>query len=199
MNDSDPPKAVGPAAVLAPGYGASAEQAILRAMAQRLAAVGITAQAIAFSRARPGGDFAAELDDLRRARAALEARRHTRVALVGRSFGGRMCTRLAALEPPPALVVLGHPISPSARPRPDDEAALAAVTCPTLIVQGERDRLGPLEVLQRIAQHNSAVELYILRGVGHQFGPRQAEGLEYAARWLSDVLGKSPHASRRGA
>jgi uncharacterized protein len=146
------------------------------------------ARTMAFSRPRPGGDFTPELDDLRRVRDGLQTQGHARVALIGRSFGGRMCARLAALEPPPALVVLGHPISPPGRPRPDDEDALAAARCPTLIVQGERDRLGPLEVLQRIAQHNSAIELYVLRGVGHQFGPRQAEGLEYAARWLADLF-----------
>ena len=60
--------------------------------------------------------------------------------------------------------------------------------CPTLIVQGERDRLGPLNVLQRIAAANPLIELYVLRGVGHQFGPRQAEGLERAATWLLERL-----------
>jgi predicted alpha/beta-hydrolase family hydrolase len=153
-------------------------------MAARLAAHEIASTAISFSRARPSGDYAAELDDLRRARDQLRTDGAQRVALVGRSFGGRMCTRLAAIEPPVALVVLGHPISPPGRPRPDDEAALAAVRCPTLIVQGERDSLGPLAVLQRIAAANPAIELYVLRGAGHQFGPRQAEGLEYAATWL---------------
>jgi predicted alpha/beta-hydrolase family hydrolase len=93
------------------------------------------------------------------------------------------------VEPPAALVVLGHPISPRGRPRPEDEAALAAVRCPTLIVQGEHDALGPLDVLKRIATANPAIEIYVLKGVGHQFGQRQAEGLEYAATWLSSTLG----------
>ena len=43
-------------------------------------------------------------------------------------------------------------------------------------------------VLQRIAAGNSRIELYVLRGVGHQFGARQAEGLERAATWLVDRL-----------
>jgi uncharacterized protein len=170
--------------VLAPGYGGSSEQPILRALREQLALRGIPHVAISFSRSRPGGEFGPELDDLRRARDGLAAEGCSRVALVGRSFGGRMCTRLAALEPPAALVVLGHPISPPGHPRPDDEAALAAVRCPTLIVQGDRDRLGPLAVLRSIAAKNSAIELYVLRGAGHQFGPRQAEGLAYAATWL---------------
>src|SRR6202043_612934 len=132
-------------------------QPIVVAMAARLEAVGIQARAISFSRAKPGGDFQAELDDLRRARDELLVEGMDRVALVGRSFGGRMCARLAAVEPAAALVLLGHPISPPGRPRPDDEAALAAVRCPTLIVQGDRDALGPLDVLQRIASLNQAL------------------------------------------
>jgi predicted alpha/beta-hydrolase family hydrolase len=160
-------------------------------MAARLKALGIQPQAISFSRARPSGDFSAELDDLRRARDGLINSGIQHVALVGRSFGGRMCARLAALEPPPALVLLGHPISPPDRPRPDDEAALAAVRCPTLIVQGDRDRLGPLEVLQRIAADNEHIQISVLKGVGHQFGPRQSEGIERAATWLSETLGRS--------
>jgi predicted alpha/beta-hydrolase family hydrolase len=179
------------AAVLAPGYGGTSEQPIVRAMAQRLTTVGIQPLAISYSRARPSGDFSTELDDLRRARDGLIKSGIQHIALVGRSFGGRMCARLAALEPPEALVLLGHPISPPNRPRPDDEAALAALTCPTLIVQGDRDRLGPLAVLQRIAARNKHLEIVALPGVGHQFGPRQAQGIERAATWLSATLGRS--------
>jgi len=171
-------------AVVAPGYGGSAQQPIVREMVRRLISAGITAKPISFTRKRPTGDFAPELDDVRRARDTL---RVDTVALVGRSFGGRVCTRLAALEPPAALVVLGHPIGRKDRPRPDDEAALARVMCPTLIVQGEHDALGPLEVLLSIP--NPRVEIYVLKGVGHNFASRQAEGLEYATSWLAQRLG----------
>ena len=177
------------AALLAPGYGGTAQQPIVRAMAARLEAHGMAAVAISYSRARPGRDLGAEIDDVRRARAALLSGGVERLALVGRSFGGRVCTRLSAVEPPAALVLLGHPISPRGRPRPDDEAALEAVRCPTLIVQGDHDALGPLDVLQRIAQANPVIEIYVLKGVGHQFGQRQAEGLEYAAVWLAKTCG----------
>src|SRR5438105_3077807 len=157
-------------------------------MAAHLEAHAIFARAISYSRTRPGGDLSPEIDDVRRVRAALLASGVERVALVGRSFGGRVCTRLAAVEPPSALVILGHPISPRNRPRPEDEAALAAVRCRTLIVQGEHDALGPLDVLQRIAAINPCIEIAVLRGVGHQFGARQAEGIERAATWLLEVL-----------
>jgi uncharacterized protein len=174
--------------VLAPGYGGTSEQPILVALAARLMAVGIVPRAISYSRSRPSGDYRSELDDVRRARDELLAGGADRVALVGRSFGGRMCARLASREPPAALVLLGHPISPPGRPRPDDEAALGAVGCPTLILQGDRDALGPLEVLRRIALTNPALSLEVLDGVGHQFGPRTGQATERAAAWLLETL-----------
>src|SRR4051812_14083119 len=95
------------AAILAPGYGGSSDQPIVRAMAERLRGVGIEPHPMAFSRAKPAGDFTPELDELRHLRDALTKRGRTQLAMIGRSFGGRMCTRLAAVEPPQALVVLG--------------------------------------------------------------------------------------------
>jgi uncharacterized protein len=169
-------------AVLAPGYGGTASQPILVAMETRLLPLGVACRRITFSSKRSAE---ASVEDVRRARDALGA---TRVALIGRSFGGRMCARLAAVEPPAALVLLGHPIAPPGRPRPDDEAALARVACPTLVVQGGRDALGPLEVLRRIAALNPRIELSVLDGVGHQFGARQNEAIERAAAWLARVL-----------
>lgn len=176
------------AAVLAPGYGGTSEQPIVKAMAAKLAAAGITPKPISFSRAKPGGDFSPELEDVRRARDALLKGGAQQVALIGRSFGGRVCARLAALEPPTALVLLGHPISPPNHPRPDDEAAIEAVSCPTLIVQGDRDRLGPLVLLRRIASRNKHIEIYVLKDAGHQFGPRQNEGLDRATAWLLEIM-----------
>jgi predicted alpha/beta-hydrolase family hydrolase len=96
------------AAVLAPGYGGTAEQPILRALSLRLARFDIASRAVTFrSRGRrPSREYATELEDLRSAREALRAD-HDKIALVGRSFGGRMCAFLAALEPPDALAILG--------------------------------------------------------------------------------------------
>ena len=177
------------AAVLAPGYGGSAEQPILRALARRLASYDIATRAVRFRTRgkRPSRESALELEDLRAARDALR-QDHDHVALVGRSFGGRMCAFLAALEPPDALVILGHPISPPDRPRPKDEEALMGVRCPTLVVQGERDELGPLSVLQRIAATNPRIDIVVIAGAEHEFGVHENEAVEHAARWLDSVL-----------
>jgi predicted alpha/beta-hydrolase family hydrolase len=175
-------------AVLAPGYGGTAEQPLLRRLAARLEADGIATSRITFSTKRPSRAYVAEKDDLRTARDAIVATAGGPVALVGRSFGGRMCAFLASEEPPDALVILGHPISPPDRPRPADEAALLGMRCPTLVVQGDRDELGPLAVLERIAGQNPRIDLVVLRGAGHDHGKQEAEAIDVAARWLGSVL-----------
>jgi hypothetical protein len=128
------------------------------------------------------------MEDLRDARDALRAGGYDRIALVGRSFGGRICAFLAEREPPDALVILGHPIAPPRRPRPRDEAALAATTSPTLVVQGDKDELGPFPVLERIAANNPRIDLVRIAGAGHDFGASEPEAVAAAARWLDSVL-----------
>jgi len=175
-------------AVLAPGYGGTAEQPLLKRLAARLEADGITTSRITFSTKRPSRGYATEKAELRLARDALVARAGPPVALVGRSFGGRMCAFLAAEEPPDALVILGHPIAPPDRPRPADEAALLGIGCPTLVVQGDRDELGPLAVLERIAGQNPRIDLVVLHGAAHDYGSHEAEAVAAAARWLAATL-----------
>ena len=178
------------AAVLAPGYGGTAEQPILRKLGAALEGFGITSKAITFRMrgSRPSKDYVSEIEDLRAARDALRGAGCERVALVGRSFGGRICAFLAEQEPPDALVILGHPIAPPKGPRPRDEAALAATTCPTLVVQGDKDELGPFAVLERIAAKNPRVDLVRIAGAGHDFGASEREAVVAAARWLDSVL-----------
>ena len=178
-------------AVLAPGAGGSGEQRILVTVARRLTEAGFAERRVTFSTKgrSPSKGYAKEIADIRAARDALIADGSERVALVGRSFGGRLSVRLAVEEPPAALVVLSHPISPPGKPRPDDEAALAAVRCPTLIVQGDRDHLGPLAIVQRIAASNPLIDIVVIAGAGHSLSVAQEkEAAEHATRWLEATL-----------
>jgi predicted alpha/beta-hydrolase family hydrolase len=177
-------------AVLAPGYGGTAEQPLLKKLAARLEAHGIACARVTFSTkgSRPSRGYETELSDLRAARDGLLATSPGPVVLIGRSFGGRMCAFLAEQDPPAALVVLGHPISPPNRPRPQDEATLAALTCPTLILQGDRDELGPLPVLERLAAQNPQVELSVLPNTGHDLGKQEAAAIERAVEWVLGIL-----------
>jgi len=178
------------AAVIVPGYRGTERQRIVLALVRRLEAAGIGAHAaIVSSTARPSPEYRVEIDALRSARDALRAEHPGPVALVGRSFGGRICAFLAAEEPPDALVIVGHPIAPPGRPRPRDEAALAGVRCPTLVVQGDRDEFGPLAVLQRIAGGNPLIDIVVIAGAAHELSSAQErEAVEHVARWVGSRL-----------
>ena len=186
------------AAILAPGYGGSATQPILRALAKALAAHGIESLPITFRTRgrRPSRGYADQLADLRTARDELRAS-HEKVALVGRSFGGRMCAFLAEVEPPDALAILGHPITPPSlrtqgtlapRTRPRDESALLGIRCRTLLVQGAKDELGPVAVLERIAGQNPLIDLVVIPDAGHDLGAHEREAVDHVARWLDAAL-----------
>lgn len=174
---------------MVPGYRGSARQPIVVAVEERLRALGLAARAVALSStARPSPGYRNEIRALRSARDELRAAHPGPLALVGRSFGGRMCAFLAAEEPPDALTIIGHPIAPPGRPRPRDEAALSTVRCPTLVVQGERDELGPLAVLERIAAANPLIEIVVLPDAGHDLGGREVEAADHVVRWISRVF-----------
>jgi hypothetical protein len=177
-------------AVIVPGYGGHETQRIVQALAKRLGVAGIHARpARIMAGTRPSRYCQAEIDALRAVRDEVRASHPGPFALVGRSFGGRICAFLAAEDPPDALVILGHPIAPPNRPRPRDEAALASVRCPTLVVQGERDERGPLAVLERIAAGNPLIDIVVIAGAGHELaGKHEREAVEHAGRWLESRL-----------
>jgi predicted alpha/beta-hydrolase family hydrolase len=183
-------------ALIVPGYRGSIRQPIVLAIARRLEALGIASRpVVVMSGTRPSPGYRAEIAALRAARDELCAAHPGPFALIGRSFGGRICAFLAAEEPPDALAIVGHPIAPPGRPRPRDEAALASVCCPTLVVQGDRDELGPLAVLQRIAAGNPLIDLVVLRGAGHELGA-QREVVEHVVRWVGSRLADGPPRER---
>jgi predicted alpha/beta-hydrolase family hydrolase len=168
-------------AVLLPGFNGAASQPILRRLEAKLELLDIECSRRALTRGKPSLG-------LERERAQLHGFvGKGPVVLIGRSFGGRVCARYAALHPVEAVVLLGFPVRPAGKPRPDDEAALLALTCPTLIVQGDVDLLGPLKVLQPLVKKNAALTLHIVKGAGHSFGRHEGPALDAVAAWLEDV------------
>jgi len=168
--------------VLASGFGGSAQQPLLRALSEVLRSQFPRQRRVGFGNVRPSPNYTRELKRLRSARARLGC---DEVVLIGRSFGGRMCTFFAVEDPPAALVVLGHPIRPPGKRREDDEVNLKELTCPTLIVQGDQDALGPLRILRPLVRTNPLVELKVLRGAGHSYTRKQEqELLDITERWL---------------
>jgi predicted alpha/beta-hydrolase family hydrolase len=172
------------AVVLLPGFGGRADQPILVRLSRRLEALGWTCHRAAVPRGRVTPGLEREVAWV----AALLAQHPGPVALVGRSFGGRVAVRCAGHPDVRAVVALGFPLRPPGKPRPLDEAALAGAKAPTLVVQGTHDELGPLALVRRVAARNPACEVLAVEGAGHAFGRREAGALDAAAAWLEGKM-----------
>jgi predicted alpha/beta-hydrolase family hydrolase len=162
--------------VLVPGFNGSKRQPMLVRLAERLQQGGVDAEVVELPRGRPSPGLKVEADALAQ---------HEADAYVGRSFGGRVCLRLARARP---VVLLGFPVRPPGRPRPEDEAALLAWRAPGLVLQGSKDELGPLRVLRPLVKKNPALSLEIIEGAGHAFGRQERAVLDRAAEWLFERL-----------
>lgn len=164
-----------------PGFGGRADQPVLVALERALRDRGISAVRSALSRGRPSPGLTEEVAE---ARALLRAEPEI-AAYAGRSFGGRVLARLALEAPPRALVLLGFPVrSQTGQRRLEDERVLETLTCPTLVVQGAADPLGPVRTLERLAAKNPRLELTVLQGATHAFGRQERSAVATAADWL---------------
>lgn len=117
-----------------------------------------------------------------RAAVAEAARLATGLPLVagGRSFGGRMTSQAQALAPLPGvagLVFLAFPLHPAGRPSQERAGHLANVRIPMLFIQGTRDELATLELLQPVVQQlGTRATLKLLPDADHSFHVRASSG-----------------------
>ena len=76
---------------------------------------------------------------------------------------------------------------PPGKRRPADEAALLALKCPTLIVQGDADELGPLKFFRPLLRKNAALTMHVVKGAGHSLGRYEGKALDAVAEWLAGL------------
>ena len=119
----------------------------------------------------------------------------------GRSFGGRMTSQAQALAPLPGvhgLAFLAFPLHPAGKPSDTRAQHLAEVTIPMLFVQGTRDELASLELLQPVvARLGQRATLKLLQDADHSFhvparsgrkdGDVMAEALSTIAGWIDSL------------
>jgi pimeloyl-ACP methyl ester carboxylesterase len=90
------------------------------------------------------------------------------VVLIGRSSGARAMTLFASRQPVTAVICVSYPFKhPKHALEPERFAHLAALTTPTLIIQGIRDVYGGIEVMVDY-QLSPSIKLEFFDG-GHEF------------------------------
>jgi uncharacterized protein len=90
------------------------------------------------------------------------------VVLIGKSMGSRVGCHVALEEEVPALVCLGYPLCAGGDPAKLRDQVLREIRTPVLFVQGTRDPLCPLPLLDTVRAEMSAVnEVLVVNGGDH--------------------------------
>lgn len=102
----------------------------------------------------------------------------------GRSFGGRMSSQAQAAAPPPGvrgLIFFAFPLHPAGKPSTERAAHLADIQLPMLFLQGERDALAQLDLLQGVVESlGGRATLTSFPHADHSFHAPKASGLKDA-------------------
>src|SRR5687768_10074823 len=139
-----------------------------------------------------------------RAAVAEAARLAPTLSLVagGRSFGGRMTSQAQAIKPLPGvkgLAFIGFPLHAAGKPSADRAEHLREVKVPMLFLQGTRDELAKLELLQPLIERLGALAtLKLLQDADHSFhvpartgrkdADVRAEMLDALATWIEQAI-----------
>ncbi|MGN8277725.1 alpha/beta family hydrolase [Pseudomonas sp. SMV71] len=191
-----------PTLILAHGAGAPMDSGFMNEMAARLAAHGVNVLRFEFpymaqrrldGGKRPPNTAPKLLECWREVYATVRLYVAGRLAIGGKSMGGRMASLLAEELGCDALVCLGYPFYAAGKPEKPRVEHLAALRTPTLIVQGERDALGNREAVAGYAL-SANIEVLWLEAGDHDLKPLKASGfshgqhLETAAQAVAGFL-----------
>jgi len=197
--------------VLGHGAGAGMQHAFMEAAAQKLAELGVATfrynfpfmEASADGRRR-GPNHAPILVKTVRSAVAEAASLEPDLPLLagGKSMGGRMTSTAASKEALPGVLGLaffGFPLHAPGRDSDERGAHLADVGLPMLFLQGTRDRLAKLDLLEPLLERvNPRPTLHVVESADHGFHVTKKSGRtddevldEMCARvsgWISELI-----------
>ena len=193
--------------VLAHGAGAGMDHPSMVAIATELAARSIATLRFQFPYMERGSrrpDPPSVCHATVRAAVAEAARLGPKLALIagGRSFGGRMTSQAQAINPLPGvkgLAFIGFPLHPAGKPSVERAEHLREVKIPMLFLQGTRDELAKLDLLQPLIDRLGArATLKLLQDADHSFhvpartgrkdAEVRAEMLDALATWIEQTI-----------
>jgi uncharacterized protein len=161
----------GPAFLLAPGAGAPSSHPRMRTFAKLLGPIG-PVESFDYPYALGGRRRPDPLPKLiaahRAALAVLRARHDGPIVLAGKSMGGRVGCHVALVETVMALICFGYPLCGGGDRSKLRDQVLLDLEAPILFVQGTRDPLCPLDLLEAVRKRMRAPSsLHIVDGGDH--------------------------------
>ena len=161
----------GIAFLLAPGAGAPSSHPRMRTFARLLGSLG-RVEPFDYLYAIDGGKRPDPLPKLiaahRAALASLREKHDGPIVLAGKSMGGRVGCHVALVEPVEAVICLGYPLCGAGDRSKLRDQVLLELRTPAMFVQGTRDPLCPLELLEGVRKRMRAPStLHVVDGADH--------------------------------
>ena len=179
--------------MLTPGASAGRDHSGLRAIDDAVSASGVAVERVEFP-SQAAGKRRTDPPDVcihtvRTAATALAARLSVplrRIAVGGRSFGGRMCSIAVAQGlHASALVLVSYPLHPPGKPDRLRTEHFPSLAVPCLFVSGRRDAFAsPQELERETAAIAGPVTLIFVDG-DHSLRRSEAGAAEAVASWLA--------------
>lgn len=159
-----------PVFVFAPGAGAPSSHPWMQAWKERLSTLGdVETFDYDYMAERRGRPDPLPVLIARHRRALIEAGHPSRPAiLIGKSMGGRIGCHVALEESVAGVVCFGYPLCGGGDPRKMRDKVLRDLKTPILFVQGTRDLLCPLDLLENVRREMTAPNfLHVVEGGDH--------------------------------
>lgn len=156
--------------LFAPGAGAPSRSDWMQGWRRRLSGIApVTTLDYPYQRAgRKSPDRLPKLVDAHREALDALGEPPESVVLAGKSMGSRVGCHLAAERPVRALVCFGYPLVGAGKRAAVRDEVLLALERPVLFVQGDRDRLCPLDLLEDVRRRMTAPStLHVVEGGNH--------------------------------
>jgi len=119
----------------------------------------------------------------------------------GKSFGGRMASHLAAVNKMPELkgiVFFGFPLHAPGKPGIERARHLSEIKEPMLFLQGTRDALARIDLIDEVTNPIANAEVYFYEGADHSFKVLKKMGIDYdqmmdrlakdTADWITELI-----------
>ncbi len=176
--------------VFAHGAGAGMRHPFMTAVAGALGARGVATLRFQFPFIEAGGRRpdpppVAHATVRAAVAAARELAKHLPLFAAGKSFGGRMMSQAQAAVPlqgVAGLAFLGFPLHPPGKPSTERARHLSEVRVPMLFLQGTRDELAELALLEPVVDAlRPRARLHVIDDADHAFHVRKRSGGDDAA------------------
>ncbi len=179
-----------PSFLFAPGAGAPSTHQWMQSWKERLETLGAVTL-FDYDYMRQGRKRPDPLPQLiaahRRALAQLREKTSGEIFLIGKSMGGRIGCHVSLEEKVAGLICLGYPLCAMGDRTKLRDKVLRELQTPILFVQGTRDSLCPLDLLNEVRKEMTAPnQLHLVQGGDHSLRPTKRE-LQVAGETQSDV------------